>query len=55
MKSKIINIGLVGFGNIGSYFYKILEKNKYNIATKTGKFPNIKYISARSVKKKRKI
>jgi len=55
MKSKIINIGLVGFGNIGSYFYKILEKNKYNIATKTGKFPNIKYISAKSVNKKRKI
>ena len=25
MKNRI-NIGLAGFGNVGSYFYKILEK-----------------------------
>ena len=48
-----INIALVGFGNIGSYFYQILEKNKKNIFTKTGKIPFIKYISARSINKKR--
>ena len=54
MKEKLI-IGLAGFGNIGSYFYKILEKNKKDIYIKTGKVPFIKYISARSVNKKRKI
>ena len=27
----MINIAIVGFGNIGSYFYKTLEKNKKNI------------------------
>ena len=48
-----INTAIVGFGNIGSYFYKILEKNKKKIAIKTGKIPNIKYISAKSRNKKR--
>ena len=52
---KIINIGLIGFGNIGSYFYRSLEKNKKNIFTKTGIIPNIKYICVRSIKKKRNI
>ena len=55
MKTHKINIGLAGFGNIGSYFYKILHKNKNNIFIKTGKSPFIKYISARSISKKRKI
>ena len=50
-----INIAIVGFGNIGSYFYKILEKNKTNIFTKTGKMPIVKYICARNIKKKRLI
>ena len=31
-----INIAVVGFGNIGSYFYKTLEKNK-NIKIFIGK------------------
>jgi len=53
--SDKINIALVGFGNIGSYFYKILEKNKKDIFTKTGKIPVIKYISAKNIKKSRKI
>ena len=53
MNYKNINIGLAGFGNIGSYFYKILEKNKKDIYIKTGKIPNIKYISARNITKKR--
>ena len=30
--SEKFNIALVGFGNIGSYFYKALEKNKKNIS-----------------------
>ena len=48
-----INVALAGFGNIGSYFYRILEKNKKNIAKKTGKVPYIKYISAKNLGKKR--
>jgi len=50
-----INIAIVGFGNIGSYFYKILEKNKINISIRTGKLPFVKYISARNINKKRLI
>ena len=55
MKHEKINIAIAGFGNIGSYFYKNLKKNKINISTKTGKIPFIKYISAKNIKKKRKI
>ena len=55
MTLKKINIAIVGFGNIGSYFYKILEKNKKNISIKTGKVPFIKYISAKNFSKKRNI
>ena len=50
-----INIGLIGFGNIGSYFYKTVERNKKYISKKTGTIPNIKYISAKNIHKKRKI
>ena len=53
METKKINIAIIGFGNIGSYFYKILERSKKEIATKTGKIPFVKYISARSFSKKR--
>ena len=55
MYSERFNIGLAGFGNIGSYFYKILEKNKIRITNKTGKIPFIKYISAKNLKKKRNV
>ena len=55
MSPKKINIAIIGFGNIGSYFYKILEKNKKTITTKTGKVPFVKYISAKSISKKRNI
>ena len=55
MIKKELNIAIVGFGNIGSYFYKTLEKNKKNILLKTGKIPVIKYISAKNINKKRKI
>jgi len=54
MKNKI-NIAVVGFGNIGSYFYKTFQKNKKNISIKTGKIPIIKYISVKNINKKRKI
>ena len=55
MYSERFNIGLAGFGNIGSYFYKILEKNKIRVTNKTGKIPFIKYISAKNLKKKRNV
>ena len=48
-----INIAIAGFGNIGSYFYQILEKNKKNISIKTGKIPTVKYIAAKNINKKR--
>ena len=52
MREKV-NIAIVGFGNIGSYFYKLLKKNKNKISIKTGKIPLVKYISARNINKKR--
>ena len=55
MIPKKINIAIVGFGNIGSYFYKTLEKNKKSIITKTGKVPFVKYISAKNINKKRSV
>ena len=55
MTPKKVNIAIIGFGNIGSYFYKILEKNKKAIIIKTGKVPFVKYISAKSINKKRSI
>ena len=55
MKYKRKNIAIVGFGNIGSYFYKTLIKNKKTISFKTGVIPNVKYISSKNLNKKRKI
>ena len=52
---ETINIAIVGFGNIGSYFYKVLEKNKINISIKTGKKTIVKYICAKNINKKRLI
>ena len=48
-----MNIVIVGLGNIGSYFYNFLRKNKNTIFNKTNTVPNILYVSARSVSKKR--
>ena len=53
--NKNINIAIVGFGNIGSYFYKIVQKNKKTIFRKTGKIPIVKYISAKKINKKRTV
>jgi homoserine dehydrogenase len=51
--NKKMNIAIVGLGNIGSYFYDYLQKNKKNLFNKTNTIPNILYVSARSLKKKR--
>ena len=55
MNTKKVNIAIIGFGNIGSYFYKTLIKNKSAIKIKTGKIPFVKYISAKSINKKRNV
>ena len=52
MKKKM-NIAIVGLGNIGSYFYNYLKKNKNNLFNKTNTVPNILYVSAKSLGKKR--
>ena len=48
-----MNIAIVGLGNIGSYFYNYLKKNKNNLFNKTNTVPNILYVSAKSLGKKR--
>ena len=53
--NKKINIAIAGFGNIGSYFYKVLQKNKINMSIKTGKIPLVKYICAKNINKRRLI
>ena len=55
MKNKKVNIGLVGLGNIGSYFFNSILNNKKTIALETGKEPVIKYISAKNKYKKRPV
>ena len=55
MNLKNINIAIVGFGNIGSFFYQTVEKNKKKIQLLTGRIPTVKFISAKNLNKKRKI
>jgi homoserine dehydrogenase len=50
---KKMNIVVVGLGNIGSYFYNYLIKNKKIIFNKTNVIPNILFVSAKSFTKKR--
>ena len=54
MKNKM-NIAIVGLGNIGSFFYKFINKNKIFLTNKTNVIPNILYVSARSKSKNRSI
>ena len=48
-----MNIAVIGLGNIGSYFYNYLRMNKNNLFNKTNTIPIIRYVSARSLAKKR--
>ncbi len=48
-----INIAIIGLGNIGSYLFKYLKKNKKIISKKNNCTPNIVYISAKNKKRKR--
>ena len=49
------NIAIVGLGNIGSYLYKYLQTNKKLLSKKNNCIPNITYVSARNINKKRNI
>ncbi len=50
---KKLNIAIVGLGNIGSYLYKYLDKNKKILSKKNNCVPNIVYVSAKNKSKKR--
>ena len=51
--NKIINIAVVGLGQVGIYLLNELNIKKKDIELKTGKKINIVAISARSINKKR--
>ena len=53
MKSKKINIGIVGLGQIGSRLFREILDKKNDIKLKTGKNINIVAISAKNISKKR--
>ena len=50
---KKLNIAIIGLGNIGSYLYKYLNKNKKILSKKNNCIPNITHISARNKNRKR--
>ena len=45
---KRLNIAIIGLGNIGSYLYKYLKKNKKILSKKNNCVPNVTYISAKN-------
>ena len=51
--NNIINIAIIGLGQIGIYLYNELNKNKKDIELKTGKKINIIAVSAKNFNKKR--
>ncbi len=51
---KVINIAVVGLGNVGAYLLNELNKKKKEIENKTGRKINVKAISAKNINKKRK-
>ena len=54
-KKRIMNIAIVGLGNIGSYLYKFLSANIKQIEKKNTSKPKIIFISAKNIKKKEKL
>ena len=52
---KKVNIAIIGLGNIGSYLYQYLKKNKKILTEKNNCIPQIIYVSARNKKRKRNI
>ena len=49
------NIAIVGLGNIGSYLYKYLQTNNKQLSKKNNCVPNVIYVSAKNINKKRNI
>ena len=52
--SKLINIAVVGLGQVGNYLLNELNTKKKDIELKTGKEINVIAISAKNINKKRK-
>ena len=50
---KKLNIAIVGLGNIGSYLFRYLKKNKIILSKKNNCIPNIVYVSAKNKKRNR--
>ena len=50
-----LNIAIIGLGNIGGYLFKYLNENKKILTEKNNCIPIIKYVSAKSRTRKRKI
>ncbi len=50
---KKLNIAIIGLGNIGSYLFKYLEKNRKIISKKNNCIPNVVYVSARNKNRNR--
>ena len=53
--SKFVNIAIVGLGQIGNYLYNELKIKKKEIEKKTGKKIRVIAISAKNIKKKKKV
>ena len=51
----IYKIAIIGLGQVGNYLYRELNLKKRDIEIKTGKKIQIVAISAKDIKKKRKI
>ena len=51
--SKLINIAVVGLGQVGNYLLNELNTKKKDIELKTGKKVNVVAVSARNINKKR--
>ena len=52
---KNLNIAIIGLGNIGCYLFKYLKTNKKILSKKNNCNPNIVFVSAKNIKKKRNI
>ena len=50
-----LNIAIIGLGNIGSYLFNYLNKNKNILSKKNNCIPNVLFVSAKNKKRKRKI
>ena len=52
---KKLNIAIICLGNIGSYLFNYLNKNKKILSKKNNCVPNVLFVSAKNKKRKRKI